>query len=187
MPIIRSWPSTFTDLNAARNFVQHCCGNNRFRYAGWPDVEQRKYRLFVHFNTAKYALQKGLFKVERTVPKRTGMTRTVSQMRDSNWKQVHMVKKQEDGIEIIQVRAAVTQDTEQTGGCGTAKRSRHIETVATNGSKINNTGEPDQDSPIPSCEISDPEDDILVQATTKLEEKTPVAADPFKVRAWRHF
>jgi|SRR5690242_6902248 len=182
MPLIRSWPSPFTDLNAARNFVQQWCNNNRFDYAGWPDVKLHKYRLFVHFNTAKYALRKGLFKVKRAVPQRPEVTRTVSQVGDGDRKQADMVMKQEG-----EVHAAVIQDTEQAGGCGTVTRSRDIETVGTDGSKIKNIEESDQDCSISSCEISDPEDDILVHATTKLEEKTPVAVDPFKVRVWRLF
>ncbi|UPX19760.1 uncharacterized protein EKO05_0010013 [Ascochyta rabiei] len=32
------WPSTFSDVNEARNFVARYCHDIRFRYTGWPDV-----------------------------------------------------------------------------------------------------------------------------------------------------
>jgi hypothetical protein len=58
------WPPRFIDLNAAHNHVQQVCYAMYFRYTYHPDVEKRRFRLYVHFNTAKYALSDGKFKVD---------------------------------------------------------------------------------------------------------------------------
>jgi hypothetical protein len=62
LPLL-SWPPTFPTLNSARNFVQNHCYATCFSYTGWEDVEIYRFRLFVHFNTAKEAYKKGVFGV----------------------------------------------------------------------------------------------------------------------------
>ncbi|KAJ4347746.1 hypothetical protein N0V95_005148 [Ascochyta clinopodiicola] len=64
------WPSTFSHINEARNFVGRYCYETRFRYMGWPDVALYRYQLFVNYNAAKYALGDGVFKVEQKVPEK---------------------------------------------------------------------------------------------------------------------
>lgn len=59
--LLPHWPTFFTHLNAARNFVQTFCSASRFRYTGHPDVDPEKFRLYVHFNAAKKAWREGKF------------------------------------------------------------------------------------------------------------------------------
>jgi hypothetical protein len=63
-PLLLYWPPLLPTLNAARNFVQHFCRDFGFEYTGWPGVEMGKFRLYVHFNTAKHALEAGKFRVK---------------------------------------------------------------------------------------------------------------------------
>jgi hypothetical protein len=63
-PLILSWPPVFPILNTVRNFVQHFCLEFYFKYTGWPDLEMSKFRLYMHFNTTKYAFQAGKFMLE---------------------------------------------------------------------------------------------------------------------------
>ena len=97
-----AWPTSFTDLNAARNFVGQWCYDNHFRYAGWPDVELRKYRLFVNFNAAKYALEDGIFDVERAVPP------LVKNAKDHRKKSA--VRK--DEVAVIEMKAPIDDESE---------------------------------------------------------------------------
>jgi hypothetical protein len=59
--LIPHWPTFFTHLNAARNFVRRFCSARRFRYTGHPDVEASRFALYVHFNAAKKAWKEGKF------------------------------------------------------------------------------------------------------------------------------
>jgi hypothetical protein len=63
MPLMQTWSPCYADLNEARDHVRHVCERNRFRYTFHPEVEDGKFRTIVQFNTAKYALRDGKFKV----------------------------------------------------------------------------------------------------------------------------
>jgi len=53
--LLPTWPSSFIDLNAARNYVRQLCYELYFEYTGHADIEMYKFKLYVHFNAAKYA------------------------------------------------------------------------------------------------------------------------------------
>ncbi|KAL1646778.1 hypothetical protein SLS61_007693 [Didymella pomorum] len=95
-----AWPTSFIDLNAARNFVGQWCYDKHFKYAGWPDVELRKYRLFVNFNAAKYTLEAGVFEVERAVPP---LIKTAKDHRDESAVRT-------DEVEVVEVKVPTNEE-----------------------------------------------------------------------------
>ncbi|KAF1941046.1 hypothetical protein EJ02DRAFT_423389 [Clathrospora elynae] len=72
-PLIFAWPASFPSLNDARNFVQRFCNDVRFRYTGWLGVDLQRFKLFVHFNTAKLAHWAGKFTIQG--PDTVGMSK----------------------------------------------------------------------------------------------------------------
>lgn len=59
----------------------HIAYKQEFRYSGWPDVELHRYRMFVNFNTAKYASRRGEFKIGKREEKaESEVTRVVKEM-----------------------------------------------------------------------------------------------------------
>lgn len=59
---------TFPHLNAARNFIAQWTWAHSFRYTGWPNIDPRKYRLYVNWAMAQRGLAAGYFKVEGANP-----------------------------------------------------------------------------------------------------------------------
>jgi hypothetical protein len=100
-----SWPSTFADLNAARNFVGAFCYDVKFKYSGWQELERKRYMMFVNYNTAKRAFQNGVFKIEKTdqvlknVDASKGRVETAAQT---------------DKVKIAEVVALATEKPEET-------------------------------------------------------------------------
>lgn len=173
----------FVDLNEARNFVHDWCYDNRFRYTGWEGVEPRKYRLFVHFNAAKYALQRGLFRVEHAVPRRQIVDKAVGKVRDG-------YRPRGDEVKVVEVRLAVTHgeepaDGERAGGADTNPRPEDIE--LTNSDIGGSTSGSDQDSSVSSSEISESEDDALSQSAVEKEQQEAAIPDPFKACNLAHY
>ena len=116
LPLIHAWPIRFSDINEARNYIGSWCHDNKdkFRYAGWADVELRKYCLFVNFNAAKYALEDGLFKVEREVPEKRSFKKSAGCGVDKNFEQPN-------DVQIVEGRVDNTRsDAESTGGSSAA-------------------------------------------------------------------
>jgi hypothetical protein len=72
------WPRSFSDLNAARNYVQARCWEWRFRYTYYADVEPSKFRRFVNFNVAKRAYNQEQFVLVDGADERVGNEFTVS-------------------------------------------------------------------------------------------------------------
>jgi hypothetical protein len=164
-----AWPATFIDLNAARNFVGQWCYENRFRYTGWSDVELRKYRLFVNFNAAKYALSAGVFEVERAVPPLNKIAAKET------------VVKEKDEVEVLKMRASVAKLTDHTP-VGHAARTEHTKNV--------DDLEPDRDTSRASASPSVPtfipemtpaESAPLTAAMTEPEKEDSAPVDPFNV------
>jgi hypothetical protein len=56
--LLPQWPA-FVSVNAARNHVSRVAARVRFQYTGWNKVEMRRYRLLVHYYTAKRAFDAG--------------------------------------------------------------------------------------------------------------------------------
>jgi hypothetical protein len=59
--VLPTWPSSFYDLNAARDYMRQFCYVLHFEYTGHTDIEDWKFGLYVHFNTAKDAYKAGKF------------------------------------------------------------------------------------------------------------------------------
>ncbi|KAL1602068.1 hypothetical protein SLS59_005236 [Nothophoma quercina] len=116
LPLVHAWPVRFSALNEARNYIGSWCHDNKgkFRYTGWADVELRKYCLFVNFNAAKYALEEGLFKVEREMPEKRPFRKSAECGVDKNFEQPN-------NVQIMEVRVENTgSDAESTGGSSAA-------------------------------------------------------------------
>jgi hypothetical protein len=58
LPLLPHWPA-FVSVNAARNHVSRVAVRQRFQYTGWSKVEMRRYRMMVHYYTAKRAFDEG--------------------------------------------------------------------------------------------------------------------------------
>lgn len=180
--LIRTWPTTFPHLNEARNFVQDWCYQHYFRYTGWHDVDLRKFRLFVHFNTAKYALQEGVIKVERAVPKRVACVA----------KDEKDVRKEarDKGVEVCKSKRSASGAEEEKKHQDIVARIKDLVGTSDGSRSPGVTQDSDATASVPSETESSDEDllidtdeDILVQATAELqlEELEAGPVDPFKV------
>jgi hypothetical protein len=97
------WPTSFVDLNVARNFVGRFCYDNKFRYTGWPDLELHRYRMFVNFNMAKYAYRNGEFGIKEQEPRRE----------DLKQKMVGGAR-QKDEVTVLKMRVPASEKSEDT-------------------------------------------------------------------------
>lgn len=149
------------------------CYIHRFRYTGWEDVELRKYKLFVNFNAAKYALKEGRFAVERAVLKRDAVSKSSGDVERG----VH--EQRVDEIEVIRVRGAVAPQDKQAVICEIADDAQDTEIISSDGSKSDCGVECSSCSSSP-CTI-DFEDASHTSTVTELGKQEPAAADPFKV------
>jgi hypothetical protein len=64
LPLIRFWPRTFMDSDAAKKWVMNNCLNNGFVFSPFRDVEEGKFKGYVQFNTARRAWERGLFDLD---------------------------------------------------------------------------------------------------------------------------
>lgn len=161
------WPTTFSELNAARNFVGQWCYENKFRYAGWPDVELRKYRLFVNFNTAKYALKGRVFEVERAVPP---LSNTCA-------KEVNVPK---DDVEVIKVQASAHKKSASTP-ISEAFTQNHIHPYDRRAvDDTSSTSSPSSAVTSPFSNESDVQD-VAIASAAPNRKKGHAPVDPFKV------
>ena len=167
--LIQTWPSMFTDLNKARNFVGQWCFDNKFRYTGWPDVALHKYRLYVNFNAAKYALEDGVFEVERAVPDRKPVKKANGQERDNTLEQ-------EDEVQTLEVQVPTSEHAGNT-------RTDRLQDVKT----ATMDGQDDGIQPVSHSSVTSPETTCsngapFTKALARLEkEEAAAAVDPFKV------
>ncbi|KAI4635203.1 uncharacterized protein J4E87_000153 [Alternaria ethzedia] len=60
---IHTWPTAFSSLNAARDYVAGYSRCIHFSYTYWPDIEPFRFRKIVNFSTAKLAFKRGKFKI----------------------------------------------------------------------------------------------------------------------------
>ncbi|KAF1363614.1 hypothetical protein EJ07DRAFT_152403 [Lizonia empirigonia] len=177
------WPQAFTDLNEARNFIQKYCYETKFRYTGWPNLVAQRYRLFVHYNAAKYALADGMFKIEQETPETKPAKEELQEKKDGN--DAHEDKL---GVEVVDPLATI----EETNNLGHDDRCvNHVQ-----GSEVGATDCDSELSPAwstPSSETSNSFAGILSKALTEIndkeavvdpaEQKKAAAVDPFEASA----
>lgn len=161
-----AWPATFIDVNAARNFVGQWCYDNKFRYAGWPDVEFRKYRLFVNFNAAKYALESDIFEVKRAVPL----------LAQSHAKKSAVAKEYE--AQPIEVKASANEESGIVSVFGPVTGADTPDGC----NRGDNTRSASASSSVSASLSSDEVDGTFTPATTE-PQKEAAPVDPFKVSA----
>lgn len=177
------WPQAFTDLNEARNFIQKYCYETRFRYTGWPNLVAQRYRLFVHYNAAKYALADGKFKIERETPEAKPGKEQLQEKKDVN--DAHEDK---PGVEVVDPLAPM----DETNNLG--RNDRCVDDVQ--GSEKGVTDCDSEPSPAwstPSSEMSNSFAGTLTKALAEINDKEAVVdpaeqtkaavVDPFEASA----
>ncbi|KAF2626618.1 hypothetical protein BU25DRAFT_491963 [Macroventuria anomochaeta] len=143
-----SWPPRFTDLNEARNFIGQCCYGTGFKYTGCPDVAMHKYRLFVNFNAAKYALEDGMFEVEREVPERKALRKALRKaMSGGRDRKVE----RNDEVRVVDVKGPAAAREEDARVCDGADCLHDVKTVEWNDYDTSNF------EPWPACSFSSSE------------------------------
>jgi hypothetical protein len=129
----------------------------------------RKYRLFVNFNAARYALEAGIFEVECAVPP----------LAKNNTKGVAVSK--EDEVKVNEVKASTNEESGSAPVFGPYVRSHHN---PKDWIRVDDTGSastyPSSPTSLPSDQIDDESTPLTPATPEQGKEAAPV--DPFKVR-----
>lgn len=171
-----SWPQSFTDLNAARDFISGYCYEAKFKYTGWPDLAPHKYRPYVNYNGAKNALEAGAFRVKREVTERKLVNQELEKRRTRHGEQ-------EDGVKITRAQVPAIEKAKGLGVGTGVDSPQGAKTVDVDPG--NNSPELNPDCSVSSSNTGPSEDKLLsnalidVSAPIDLEEA--VAIDSFKV------
>ncbi|KAF9691468.1 hypothetical protein EKO04_010746 [Ascochyta lentis] len=170
------WPTTFIDVNEARNFVSNYCYETRFRYTGWPGVAPDRFQLFVNYNTAKSAFRDGIFKVEKKTPEKKPLKKMLDEEESGGVANKSAVK-------VVDVLASTSETTtnklghSDAGDCIKGVDAADIDTFDDD-YELNSAGS------FLSSEMSDPPTigELSNEEVGKdsAEPEEAVAVDPFK-------
>lgn len=139
-------------------------------------MEIRKYRLFVNFNAAKYALEAGVFEVERAVPPLRGEMKRGGGGRDGG------TERKED-VKALEFKAPGDEKADIAPVAGHADRTQQVEAEDLDSSDEYDTS---KFKPWPvalssSSDAPDAQDCPLPNAMARVEKADAAPVDPFKV------